>query len=160
MVETLAGRVLSRCWVKSFFLCGAHETQISCWVLHTQISDLGGKNLATLLSFSCVCLGNSFVDLVGWWAGYFVSLRINTFRTTPSQGGSESNGNERVLSILQSFSITEASTSDCLVPYPGQFLEYRTPQQAYFTFHKLQDRNLTIRWFRVVYRTLAEGERC
>ena len=38
--------------------------------------------------------------------------------TTPGQSGPGSNGNERLLCVLQSFSITEASPSDCLASYP------------------------------------------
>ena len=39
--------------------------------------------------------------------------------TFPSQSGPGSNGNEGILCIPQSSSITEASPSDCLVSYPG-----------------------------------------
>ena len=39
--------------------------------------------------------------------------------TTPCQSESRSNGNERVLCILQCYSITVASPSVCLVSYPG-----------------------------------------
>ena len=42
--------------------------------------------------------------------------------TTLGQSGSGSDGNEGVLCILQSFSITAASSSDCLVSYPGHSL--------------------------------------
>ena len=42
--------------------------------------------------------------------------------TTPGQSGPGSNGNERVLHISQSSSITEASPSDCLMSYPGHLL--------------------------------------
>ena len=38
--------------------------------------------------------------------------------TTPGQSGPESNGNEGVLCILQSASITGTSKSDCSVSYP------------------------------------------
>ena len=38
--------------------------------------------------------------------------------TTPGQSEHESDSNEEVLRIPQSFSITEASLSDCLVSYP------------------------------------------
>ena len=38
--------------------------------------------------------------------------------TTPGQSGPGSDGNEKVLHILQSTSITETSPSDCLVSYP------------------------------------------
>ena len=39
--------------------------------------------------------------------------------STPGQNGSESNGNEEVLHIPQSSSITGASLLDYLVSYPG-----------------------------------------
>ena len=39
--------------------------------------------------------------------------------TTLGLGGPGSNGNEEVLCILQSLSITGTSPSDCLVSYPG-----------------------------------------
>ena len=42
--------------------------------------------------------------------------------TTPGQSGPGSNGNEEVLHIPQSFSITKTSPSDCLVSYPGHLL--------------------------------------
>ena len=42
--------------------------------------------------------------------------------TTPGQSGSGSDGNERVLHIPQSSSITGTFPSDCLVSYPEQSL--------------------------------------
>ena len=42
--------------------------------------------------------------------------------TTPGQSGSGSDGNEGVLCIPQSSSITGTSPSDCLVSYPGHSL--------------------------------------
>ena len=42
--------------------------------------------------------------------------------TTPGQSRPGSNGNERVLCIPQSSSITEASPSDCLMSYLGHLL--------------------------------------
>ena len=42
--------------------------------------------------------------------------------TTPGQSGPGSNGNERVLRIPQSPSITGTSPSDCLMSYPGYLL--------------------------------------
>ena len=47
--------------------------------------------------------------------------------TTPSQGGPESNGNEGVLRVPQSSSITGASRSDCLVSYLGHMLGESKP---------------------------------
>ena len=41
--------------------------------------------------------------------------RILSGATTPGKSGSESDGNEEVLHIPQSSSITEVSRSDCLV---------------------------------------------
>ena len=43
--------------------------------------------------------------------------------TTPDYSEPRSDGNEGVLGILQSSSITWASLSDCLVSYPGHSLE-------------------------------------
>ena len=42
--------------------------------------------------------------------------------TTPGKNAPESDDNKRVLSILQSSSITGASPADCLVSYPGHSL--------------------------------------
>ena len=42
--------------------------------------------------------------------------------TTPGQGGPGSDGNEGVLRISQSSSITGTSPSDCLVSHPGHSL--------------------------------------
>ena len=52
-----------------------------------------------------------------------------SFATTRGQSGPGSNGNERVLCIPQSSSITGASLSDCLVSYPG----HTEMQSGYFT---------------------------
>ena len=51
--------------------------------------------------------------------------------TTLAQSGPGSDGNEEVLHIPQSSSITEASPSDCLVSYSGHSLEgesYPSPE--------------------------------
>ena len=53
--------------------------------------------------------------------------RILSGATTPGQRGSGRNGNEGVLRIPQSFSITEASPSDCLVSYLGHSLKESYP---------------------------------
>ena len=42
--------------------------------------------------------------------------------TTPGKSEPGSNGNEGVLRIPQSSSITGVSPSDCLISYPGYFL--------------------------------------
>ena len=42
--------------------------------------------------------------------------------TTPGQSGPGNDGNEEILCIPQSSSITKASPSDCLMPYPGHTL--------------------------------------
>ena len=47
--------------------------------------------------------------------------------TTPGQSGPGSDGNEGVLRILQSSSITGTSPSDCLVSYAGHLLVFFTP---------------------------------
>ena len=47
--------------------------------------------------------------------------------TTPGQSGPGINGNERVLRITESSSITGNSPSDCLVSYPGHSLEGSYP---------------------------------
>ena len=47
--------------------------------------------------------------------------------TTPGQRGPESDGNERVLRITQSSSITGTSPSHCLVSYPGHSLREVLP---------------------------------
>ena len=51
--------------------------------------------------------------------------------TTPGQSGLVSNGNEKLHSIPQSFNITGATKSDCLVLYPGYLLAEM--QSAYST---------------------------
>ena len=45
--------------------------------------------------------------------------RILLGATILGQSGAKSDGNERVLHVPQSSSITGASPSDCLVSYPG-----------------------------------------
>ena len=55
----------------------------------------------------------------------------------PGQSGPGSDGNEEILHIPQSSSITETSSSDCLVSYPGHSLGESYPsaekQLVYFT---------------------------
>ena len=61
---------------------------------------------------------------------HLCALRLNvkqfywtlSFTTTSGQCGPGSNGNEEVLCILQSSSITGASSTDCLESYPGHLL--------------------------------------
>ena len=53
--------------------------------------------------------------------------KILSGATTQVQSGPGSDGNERVLRIPQSSSITEASPSDCLVTYTGHSLEKSYP---------------------------------
>ena len=48
--------------------------------------------------------------------------RILSGATTPGQSGPGSDSNEGVLHIPQSFNITEASPSDCLVSHAGHSL--------------------------------------
>ena len=61
--------------------------------------------------------------------------RILSGATTPGNSGPGSNGNERVLRIPQSSSITGASQSDCLMSYPGhtlgEFYPYAEMQSVY-----------------------------
>ena len=47
--------------------------------------------------------------------------------TIPGQSGPRSDGNKGVLRISQNFSITGASTSDCLVSYPGHSMRESYP---------------------------------
>ena len=53
--------------------------------------------------------------------------RILSGAITLGQSGPGSDGNEGVLSIPESSCITEASPSDCLVPYPGHSLRESYP---------------------------------
>ena len=48
--------------------------------------------------------------------------RTQSGATTPCQSGPGSDGNQGVLHILQSHSITGALPSDCLMSYPGHSL--------------------------------------
>ena len=48
--------------------------------------------------------------------------------TIPSHSGPGSDGNEEVICILQSSSITGTSSSDCLVSYPGHSLRESYPE--------------------------------
>ena len=48
--------------------------------------------------------------------------RILSVANTPGQSEPESNGNDGVLCISQSSTITGTSPSDCLVSYPGSSL--------------------------------------
>ena len=59
----------------------------------------------------------------------FIGLKDRTLLdiTTPGQSGPESDGNKRVLCILQSSSIPGASPSDFLVSYPGHSLRKSYP---------------------------------
>ena len=51
-----------------------------------------------------------------------IQYSVNTGATTPGQSEPGRNGNEGVLCIRQSPSITGTSPSDCLVSYPGHSL--------------------------------------
>ena len=60
--------------------------------------------------------------------------RTLSWATMPDQSESGSDGNEGVLHILQSSSITRTSPSNCLMPYPGHLLSL-TLLQGYNVFH-------------------------
>ena len=51
--------------------------------------------------------------------------------TTLGQSGPGSDGNEEVLNILQTSSITGTLPSDCLMSYPGHSWGGLTPQQRF-----------------------------
>ena len=65
---------------------------------------------------------------------HFISIslidRTLSGATTPGQSGPGSDGNEGILYIPQSSSITGASPTDCLVSYPGDSLRgsYPSPE--------------------------------
>ena len=58
-----------------------------------------------------------------WNSSIWPIDRTLTGATKPGYSGPESNGNEGVLHIPQSSSISGASPSDCLVSYLGHLLE-------------------------------------
>ena len=58
-----------------------------------------------------------------WFSSIWLIDRALSGATIPGQIGFGSNGNEEVLRIPQSSSITGNSPSDCLVSYPGHSLE-------------------------------------
>ena len=53
--------------------------------------------------------------------------------TTPGQSGTRSDGNEDVLCIPQSSSITGATSSDCLMSYVGHSLEESIENQSVYS---------------------------
>ena len=71
--------------------------------------------------------------------------KILSGATTLGQGGPGSNGNEGVLCIPQSSSITGASPSNCLVSYPEDSLEmqsmYSTAPAYWATFGFVNNRS-------------------
>ena len=80
-----------------------------------------------------------------WFGGIDTTL-LNA--TTPSQSGPGIDGNEEVLCILQSFSISGASPSDCLVSYTGHSFEevlplYRDAVSVFYSCSLLMNLILT-----------------
>ena len=71
--------------------------------------------------------------------------------TTPSQSWPGSNGNEGVLCIPQSSSITGTSPSDCLVSYTGHSLVGSYPSAEKQSVYSTAPAN----WARLVYRFLS-----
>ena len=71
-------------------------------------------NLAWVICLNTIQILNSSIWLID---------RTLSGVTTPSQCGPGSDGNEEVLHISQSFSITEALASDCLMSYPWHSLK-------------------------------------
>ena len=58
------------------------------------------------------------------FSSFLPIVRTLSGATTLGQSGPRSNGNEGVLHIPQSSSITGTSPSDCLVSYPGHLKEF------------------------------------
>ena len=71
----------------------------------------------------CVCVWECVCVLVLWACSIWPMDMTLLDVTTPGQSGHGNNGNEEVLCIPQSSSITGPSPSDCLVSYLGQSLE-------------------------------------
>ena len=57
--------------------------------------------------------------------------------TTLGQSGPGSDGNERVLCISLSSSVTAASTSDCLLSYPGHSFGEYYPSAEMHSVHSI-----------------------
>ena len=69
-------------------------------------------------------------------SSFWVLYRNLSSATTSGQSEPGSDGDEGVLRIFQSSSITEASPSDCLMSYPGYSLggeSYLYAESVYFT---------------------------
>ena len=85
--------------------------------------------------------------------------------TTPDLSGPGSKGNKGILCIPQSSSITGASPSDYLVPYPGYWLSESYPfveMQSVYSIKtwlsQLANQSFRLfRWFSIISRTLVEG---
>ena len=76
--------------------------------------------------------------------------------TTPRQSGPGSDGNEGILRIPQSSSITGVSPSDCLVPYPrhslgGVFTLCRDAIGVFYSPNRLAWLILTARQTRIIF---------
>ena len=68
------------------------------------------------------CQNSSISSISTQFSSIWPIDRTLSSATTPSQSGPASNGNEAVLRIPQSSSITGTSPCDCLVSYPGNLL--------------------------------------
>ena len=66
--------------------------------------------------------------------------------TTLGQSGPGSDGNERVLRISQSYSITGTSPSDCLVSYPGRSLGESYPSAEKQVVYSTAPADWAIEW--------------
>ena len=63
--------------------------------------------------------------------------KIPSGATILGQSGPESDGNEGLLRIPQSTSITRTSPSDCIVSYPEDMLVGVTPQQRIWVLKRI-----------------------
>ena len=75
--------------------------------------------------------------------------------TTPGQSGPGNDGNEGVLRILQSPSITEASSSNCLVSYSGHSLEESYPSVEMQSVYSAVPAN----WARINLKVMVQSRK-
>ena len=89
--------------------------------------QLNISHLFTLLSVKTVLFQTIQFSIVTQFSSIWTIDWTLSGATTPGYNGAGSDGNKEVLRILQSFSITGALQSDCLVSYPGHLLSESYP---------------------------------
>ena len=108
--------------VRKLFVSRMYTWSSNCLLRLVGCLSLWHINFSRLLKPNSVFIQTILFSISTHFCSILPINRTLSGTTTPGLSGPGSDGNEGVLCISRSSSITGSSPSDCLVSYPGHFL--------------------------------------